>query len=135
FGKETVGGFTSGSPLHVDVALIELGRTILTVVSVARNKMHKVLIEQKVGVLFGAAAENSEEGLRGHLYHATILNPLLQIIEALLQKRISFGMRNDRHHACGQQLPEDIDSPLKNGGIGELHQQIAAVVDRVLSGM
>ena len=103
----------------------------MAVVGVARHEVHQMPVEQRLAKFPRPAAELAQQALRGHLHEGAGFHPTRQILQTVPQQLIALGMGHDRRHARLLEARKNVRRVAENHHVGELHQQIALLIDGV----
>ena len=77
----------------------KLQRAALQVVRVAGDEVHAILVQPLFGAVLRGGAETPEEGMRGDLHVAALVQPAVHPLGLGAQHGVALGMRDDGRQA------------------------------------
>src|SRR5204863_3710493 len=99
-------------------------RLMLGIVGIAGDHMRELAIEQDFRKFQCLPPERARKAVGGHLYLRAGLHPLGDLVCALAEQAIAFGMRDDRYHSAIEKSREYIESIAENEQVAELDKQV-----------
>jgi hypothetical protein len=110
----------------------KLQRAALQIVRVAGDEVDAILVQPLLGAMLRGASETPEDGLRGDLHVAALVQPAVHPLGLGAQHGVPLRVRDDGRQPDEMQAVHGVVHGRRNGKVREFHEQIILLIDRVL---